>query len=43
MVEFVCLSVCLWTTLLKKFRMDCDEILWSGLGCYNEELIKCWW
>ena len=42
LVEFVCLSVCLWT-LLKKLRMDCDEMLWRGLRWYNEELIKFWW
>ena len=27
---FVCLSVCLWATLLKKLRTDWDEILWRG-------------
>ena len=30
---FVCLSVCLWTTLLKKLWTDWDEILWRGPGC----------
>ena len=29
---FVCLSVCLWTTLLKKLKMDWDEILKKGSG-----------
>ena len=28
---FVCLSVCLWTILLKQLRADWDEILWKGL------------
>ena len=26
------LSVCLWTTLLKKLQTDWDEILWRGPG-----------
>ena len=26
------LSLCLWTTLLKKLQMDWDEILWRGPG-----------
>ena len=32
LVALVCLSVCLWTTLLKKLLTDWDEILWRGLG-----------
>ena len=43
LVELVCSSVCLWTTLLKKLWMDCAEILWRGLEWYNEELITFWW
>ena len=40
----VCPSVCLWTTLLKRY-----EWIWMkfyGVGCpasYHEELIKCLW
>ena len=30
LVVLVSLSVCLWTTLLKKLLMDWDEILWTG-------------
>ena len=40
---FVCLSVCLWTTLLKTLWTDWDEILWRDPGWYNEELFKFWW
>ena len=43
LVVLVCLSVCLWTTLLRKLWTDWDEILWSGPKWYNEELIKLWW
>ena len=33
-VAFVCLSVCLLVTLLKKLhiQMDCGELLWRGTG-----------
>ena len=35
------LSVCLFVGgLLKTLLMDCNAILWRGLGLYNEELIK---
>ena len=35
---FVCLSVCLLATLLKKFLTDCNEILCKGLrgGKWNK-------
>ena len=40
----VCLSVRLRATLLKKLWTNCNEILWRGQVCYNEEMmIKfCW-
>ena len=39
----VCLSVCVWITLLKELLIDLDEILWRGPGWYNEEQIKFGW
>ena len=40
LVALVCLSVCLWATLLKKIWTACDEILWWGQGWYNEVLTR---
>ena len=42
-VMFSHLSVCLWAGYLKKFRMDPDEIWWTGLVCAKDELIRIWW
>ena len=38
----VCLFVCLYTEYLNKLWMDLDEILWTGLVCDNDELIRFW-
>jgi len=40
------LSVCLFfcvTGYLKKLWTDPDEILWTGLVCDKDELIRFWW
>ena len=43
LVAVVCLSVCLWTRLLKTLYADLDEIVWRGPGWCYKELIKLWW
>ena len=39
---FVCLSVCLLATLLRKFLTDFDEIFKIARQWYKEQLIKFW-
>ena len=40
LVTLACLSVCLWTTLLKKLGKDWDDILWRSPGWSHEEQVK---
>ena len=48
---FVCLSVCLLATLIKKLWMDCNDILWRGPQYYKVQgnvvaiwiMIQPWW